>query len=621
MTFDYDVIVVGSGFGGSVSALRLTEKGYRVGVFEAGRRFADDEFPQTSWRIRRYLWAPALGCYGIQRMTLLKDTFVLAGAGVGGGSLVYANTLYEPPDTFFADGQWAHITDWKAELAAHYDQAKRMLGVTVNPAITPADRVIAEVAQDMGIADTYQRTPVGVFFGGPGRRPGEDVPDPFFGGAGPDRRACTHCGECMTGCRHNAKNTLVKNYLYLAEQAGATVHPLTTVTDVRPLPDGGYQVTTVRTGRWMRKRRHRFTAEQVVFAAAALGTQQLLHRLRDRGSLPDLSARLGYLTRTNSEELLAVRSRDKSRDFTKGIAITSSVHPDPDTHVEPLRYGKGSNAISLLTTVMVSGDGARGLGWLRELGRSRRDLLRIHNPRRWSEQTIGLLVMQSADNSLTAYTRRGLFGRRMTTKQGEGQPNPAWIPAGHEVARRLAEKIDGVPAAATSSSVFNIPMTGHFIGGCAIGDSAETGVVDPYHRLFGYPGLHVVDGSTISANLGVNPSLTITALAERAMSLWPNRGHADPRPAPGAAYQRVAPVAPAHPVVPPAAPAALRQPIVGITNGDTDRRADWPDAAFGAATTSNSGRKLQGRPGPALDDDSPARPSNRTAHSDKEIHR
>ncbi|RMI31358.1 GMC oxidoreductase [Nocardia stercoris] len=569
MSHDYDVIVIGSGFGGSVSALRLTEKGYRVGVFEAGRRFADDEFPQTSWRMRRYLWAPALGWYGIQRMTLLKNTFVLAGAGVGGGSLVYANTLYQPPDEFYADRQWGHITDWKAELAAHYDQAQRMLGVTTNPATTPADRVLAEVAGDMGIADTYRSTPVGVFFGGPGRRPGDDVPDPFFGGAGPQRRTCTHCGECMTGCRHNAKNTLVKNYLYLAEKAGATVHPLTTVTDVRPLPGGGYEVTAVRTGP-RPGRKQRFTAEQVVFAAAALGTQRLLHRLRDRGSLPGISARLGRLSRTNSEELLSVRSRNRDSDFTKGVAITSSIHPDAHTHIEPARYGKGSNAMSAMTTVMVSGDGPRWRGWLRELVRHRSDLARIHNPHRWSEQMLGLLVMQSTDNSLTTYTKRGLFGRHMTTKQGEGQPNPDWIPAGHEVARRVAEKIDGVPTAAVSSSIFNIPMTGHFIGGCAIGDSAETGVVDPYHRMYGYPGLHVVDGSTISANLGVNPSLTITALAERAMSLWPNRGHADPRPAPGAPYLRIAPVAPAHPVVPASAPAALRLPIVEITGGATE---------------------------------------------------
>lgn len=575
-TYDYDVLIIGSGFGGSVSALRLTEKGYRVGVVEAGRRFADHEFAKTSWRATKYLWAPWLGCYGIQRLTLLKDTFIMAGAGVGGGSLVYANTLYEPPDKFFRDRQWAHITDWKDELAPYYDQAKRMLGVTTNPATTPTDRVLREVAEEMGVADSYQRTPVGVFFGGPGARPGEDVPDPYFGGVGPDRRTCTHCGECMTGCRHNAKNTLVKNYLYLAEQAGATVHPLTTVTDVRPLPAGGYAVETVRTGRWVRKRRRVFTAEQVVFSAAALGTQRLLHALRDKGSLPNISGRLGYLARTNSEELLSIRSRDKDNDFTKGVAITSSIHPDGDTHIEPVRYGKGSNTIALIGTIMVDeqeGVSKRRL-WLRELWRNRRDLAHMHNPRHWSEQMIGLLVMQSLDNSITTYTTRGLFGRRMTTRQGEGAPNPTWIPAGHEVGRRVAAKIDGIPTGATSS-IFNIPMTGHFIGGCAIGDNPDSGVVDPYHRLYGHPGLHVIDGSTISANLGVNPSLTITAQAERAVALWPNKGEADPRPPLGTEYRRIDPVAPVAPVVPETAPAALRLPLVRI-NGRRPGPADHP---------------------------------------------
>ncbi|MGN2635985.1 GMC family oxidoreductase N-terminal domain-containing protein [Nocardia takedensis] len=561
----YDVLVIGSGFGGSVTALRLTEKGYRVGVLETGRRFADDEFAKNSWHLREYLWAPKFGCFGIQRMTLLNDTFIMSGSGVGGGSLVYANTLYEPPETFYRDKQWAHITDWRDELAAHYDQATRMLGVTTNPATTPADRILQEVAEEMGIADTYRRTPVGVLFADKNNRPGDTVSDPYFGGAGPERATCTHCGECMTGCRHGAKNTLVKNYLYLAEKAGATVHPLTTAVTVRPRPEGGYAVDTVRTGRWIRKKRTTFTADQVVFSAAALGTQQLLHNLKDDGHLPNISDRLGELSRTNSEAVLAAKARGDGHDFTKGVAITSSIHPDAHTHVEPVRYGKGSNALSLLTTVLV--DGAEGkrrwvLG-LRELWRQRRDLLFIHNPRRWSERMIGLLVMQNVDNSIVTYNKRGVLGRKMTTRHGAGVAPPAWIPAGNDVTRRVAAKIDGVGQGSWTEMV-NIPITGHFIGGCPIGDSPATGVVDPYQRLYGYEGLHIVDGSTISANLGVNPSLTITAQSERAMSFWPNKGEQDPRPALGSAYRRIAPIAPKNPVVPVAAPAALRLPITPV---------------------------------------------------------
>ncbi len=551
---DYDVLVIGSGFGGSVTALRLTEKGYRVGVLETGRRFADDEFAKTSWRLRKYLWAPALGCFGIQRLTLLKNTFVMSGSGVGGGSLVYANTLYEPPDQFYADPQWAHITDWKDELAPYYDQAKRMLGVVANPATTAADRVLLEVAEDMGIGHTYRRTPVGVYFGQSGV-------DPFFGGAGPARQSCTLCGECMTGCRVGAKNTTVKNYLYLAERAGAVVHPLTTAMSVRPIA-GGYAVDTRRTGR---RSRRTFTATQVVFSAASLGTQRLLHRMRDTGTLPLLSPRLGLLARTNSEAVLAARSLRPDTDYSRGVAITSSIHPDSVTHVEPVRYGRGSNVMGLMATVLVDGEPGRRrwvLG-VRELWRQRRDLLRIHNPRRWSERMIGLLVMQTLDNSVTTYTKRGLFGRRMTTRQGAGQPSPSWIPAGHEVTRRVAAKIGGLPQGAWTDMA-NVPITGHFIGGCAIGDSPDTGVVDPYQRLYGHPGLHVVDGSAISANLGVNPSLTITAQAERAMAFWPNRGEADPRPELGERYQRVAAVAPKNPAVPTEAPGALRLPITPV---------------------------------------------------------
>lgn len=561
--FDYDVIVIGSGFGGSVTALRLIEKGYRVGVLEAGARFFDDDFAETSFDKKRFLFAPAFGWYGIQRIDILRDVLVLSGAGVGGGSLVYANTLYEPLDAFYRDTQWADITDWKAELAPYYDQARRMLGVTTYPHLTPSDEVVRDVAGEMGVEDTFHPTPVGVFMGTPGKA----VDDPYFGGAGPVRRGCLNCGECMTGCRHNAKNTLVKNYLHLAEQAGAQIHPLTTVRTVRPLARG-YAIDTRPTDKRFGGGRT-YTAEQVVFAASALGTQRLLHRMRDEGWLPKISGRLGTLTRTNSESIMgAIGPKDSDVDYSQGVAITSSFHPDESTHIEPVRYGKGSNIMSLLQTVLTDGDGdrPRWRTWLREMWSQRRDVRNLYDLKHWSERVVIALVMQSLDNSITTYTKRSLLTgrRRLTSKQGHGAPNPNWIPLGNEAVRRIARRLDGTPGG-TIGEPFNIPLTAHFIGGCAIGDSSETGVVDAYQRLYGYDGLHVVDGSAISANLGVNPSLTITAQAERAMAYWPNRGEVDPRPALGDGYRRIEPVAPKAPVVPDDAPAALRLPIVGVS--------------------------------------------------------
>ena len=562
MSFDYDVLVIGSGFGGSVSALRLTEKGYKVGVFEAGKRFADKDFAKNSWRLRKFLWMPQIGCYGIQRIDKLKDVLILSGAGVGGGSLVYANTLYEPLDPFYQDPAWGHITDWKSELAPFYDQAKRMLGVSLYPHVTEADRVMREVAEEMGVGGTFHHTPVGVFFGEPGAK----VADPYFGGAGPDRNGCLDCGECMTGCRHNAKNTLVKNYLYLAEKGGAEVRALTTVTSVRPMPGGGYEIRARRTNK--RFRPHlRFTAEQVVFSASTMGTQKLLHKMRDTQNLPDVSMRLGQLTRTNSEALLGAIADGKDIDYSKGVAITSSFHPDEHTHVEPCRYGKGSNAMSLMQTVLTDGstDTPRWRVWLKEMWKQKSKLFKLYDLRHWSERTVIALVMQTHDNSITTYTKRGITGRRkLTSKQGHGAPNPSFIPPAHEAVQRMA-RIMGGTAGGTIGEPFNVPLTAHFMGGCAIGDSAESGVIDPYQRLYGYEGLHVVDGSAISANLGVNPSLTITAQAERAMSLWPNKGEPDPRPALGAPYEQDQPTMPRAPMVPFDAPAALQLPIVGTT--------------------------------------------------------
>lgn len=563
---DYDVLIIGSGFGGSVSALRLTEKGYRVGVLEAGRRFADDEFAKTSWRLREFLWAPRFGCYGIQRIHLLRNVMILAGAGVGGGSLNYANTLYIPPDPFFNDQQWAHITDWRAELMPHYDQAQRMLGVVHNPTFTDADRIMKEVADEMGVGDTFTPTPVGVFFGPDGQKaPGQTVPDPYFGGAGPARTGCIECGECMTGCRHGAKNTLVKNYLALAEKAGAHVIPMTTVTGVQQRADGVWNVETVRTGRWVRRHTSTFTADHVILAAGTWGTQKLLFAMRDAGRLPKLSDRLGVLTRTNSESIVGAARYHASPDLdlTHGVAITSSIHPTADTHIEPVRYGKGSNAMGLLQTLMTDGGGPAGTDvprWrqlLRAAVTRPRDVARMLVVRRWSERTVISLVMQHLDNSITTFTTKGLLGRRMTSKQGHGEPNPTWIPAGNQVTRRIAEKIDGV-AGGTWGELFNIPLTAHFLGGAAIGDSSQTGVIDPYQRVYGYPTLYVADGAAISANLGVNPSLSITAQAERAAALWPNKGEVDRRPAQGEPYRRLDPVPPKSPVVPESAPGALR---------------------------------------------------------------
>ena len=357
--FDYDVLVIGSGFGGSVTALRLTEKGYKVGVLEAGARFEDEDFAKTSFELTKFLFRPEIGCYGIQRIDAVRDSLILAGAGVGGGSLVYANTLYEPLEPFYKDPQWRGITDWKSELAPYYDQAKRMLGVVENPLRTPSDDVMEKVANDLGVGDTFHPTPVGVFFGGPDQAKGEHVADPYFGGAGPDRNTCIACGDCMTGCKYNAKNTLMKNYLYLAEQQGAKVMPLSTVTRVRPRDGGGYDVTIkfTKAKRTTAASTKTLSAEQVVFAAAAIGTQKLLHRMKAEGHLPGLSDRLGYLSRTNSESILGAIAPDRSIDYSYGIAITSSFHPDEDTHVEPVRYGKGSNAMAMLQTVLTDGDG------------------------------------------------------------------------------------------------------------------------------------------------------------------------------------------------------------------------------------------------------------------------
>ena len=554
-----DVIVIGSGFGGSVAALRLAEKGYSVVVLEAGRRFADDEFAKTSWRLPKYLWFPRLRLFGIQRIHLLRDAVILAGAGVGGGSLAYANTLYRPPAAFFDDPQWAGITDWADELDPYYDQAGRMLGVVTSPTHSPSDRVLKSVAERMGVGDSFHPTRIGVYF----NRPGRTDDDPFFGGVGPSRTGCTECGACMTGCRVGAKNTLVKNYLYLAERAGVRVEPLTTVDGLSRGPDGLWTVSTQRTGAWFGAGRRTLRAPQVVVAAGTWGTQNLLHRMKADGRIPGLSAALGELTRTNSEAIVGSnRLRvDPATDYSSGTAITSSFHPDADTHIEAVRYGKGSNVMGLLQTLDSEGD-SQVPRWRQVLAkfRARPKLVLLLNLRRWSERTVILLVMQSRNNSLTTFLSRRRFGRTaLTSKQGHGEPNPTFIRAGYEANQLVAQEIGGIPGSSWGE-MLQVPLTAHFIGGCAISEDAGSGVVDAYHRVHGCPGLHIVDGSTVSANLGVNPSLTITAQAERALAFWPNRGEPDPRPALGEPYRRVVPVPPGLPAVPPDAPGGLRLP-------------------------------------------------------------
>ena len=576
--YDYDVLVVGSGFGGSVSALRLTEKGYTVGVLEAGRRFTRETLPRNSWDLKNYLWAPKLGMYGIQRIHLLGNVMVLAGAGVGGGSLNYANTLYVPPKPFFEDPQWGHITDWQEELGPYYDQAKRMLGVRLNPTMTPSDVHLKAAAERMGVGDTFHMAPVGVFFGdgedadGKAKaKPGQEVPDPYFGGAGPSRRACSECGECMTGCRHGAKNTLNENYLHLAEKAGAVVHPMTTAVSLTEDSRGGFAVATLPTG-------DRRKGKGRTFRARLHAVQQRLGAVGAGGQLPHLSEKLGELTRTNSEALVGAQTDNRRyrkatgsprADFTRGVAITSSIHPDENTHIEPVRYGRGSNSMGGLSILQVpyagGGSGAtRVLGWLGNAVRHPVMMLRSLSNRRWSERTIIGLVMQSLDNSLTTYLKPSGAGRGLlTARQGHGAPNPKQIKAATDGASALAAEINGF-AGSNVGELTGMPLTAHFLGGCAIGASRETGVIDPYHRLYGHPGVSVVDGAAVSANLGVNPSLTITAQAERAMSYWPNKGDADPRPRQGEAYRRLDAVEPKSPAVPADAFGALKLPFLGM---------------------------------------------------------
>lgn len=525
----YDWIVVGSGFGGSVSALRLAQKGYKVAVLECGRRYRDQDFARSTWNLRRFLWAPALGLRGILRMSVFRDVFIASGAGVGGGSLVYANTLYRAKPAFFTHRQWPGGRDWAAALAPHYDTAERMLGATPVPHDSDGQRLLREMADAMGVPQTFVRTSCAVYFG----EPGVTVPDPFFGGEGPPRTGCERCGACMVGCRTGAKNTLVKNYLWFAEKLGVEILADTEVTDIRPRGagdgSGGYVVETSRPGAWLRPRRRTLEATGVVVAAGALGTNRLLARCKLGGSLPALSDRLGHLVRTNSESLLAVTLPDDRLAPWKDVAISASIHPDPQTHIEFVTYGRRGDFMSTLTTLLV-GEGTRLTRPLKLLGVALLHpvrFLRTAWPFGWSRRSLIILVMQSLDNALRFRARKGwLGGVRLATEQDEGRPNPTYIEAGNRAALWLAKRTGGVAQSMALEAVANIPSTAHILGGAVIGRDAGEGVVDGHSRVFGYENLLVCDGSTLPANPGVNPSLTIAAVAEHAMSHVPAKAAA-----------------------------------------------------------------------------------------------
>lgn len=561
-SFDYDVLIIGSGFGGSVAALRAVEKGYRVAVLESGRRWPDEDIPKSSWEVSKFAWLPEAEMYGIQRIEFLDDVLVLCGAGVGGGSHHYAQTLFVPPKKFFDSPEWAGITDWADELAPYIDQATRMLGVVRIPYMdTQVDRLMRDVASEMGRGETYNKAPVGVYFG----TPGVEADDPYFGGEGPRRRGCINCGNCMIGCGHNAKNKLTVNYLYLAEKYGAAVHELHEVNEVKPLPGGGFEVHARHPG-WLQRaahaHRHRYTAQQVIVSAHAYGSAKLLHGLKHDGTLAGLSDELGKRARTNSEQLISIarphgewRREPEKLHITPGsVAITSGVWPDEQTSIEPVYYGVGSDLMAFALTYHQHGEQKRPVqGWLKALVEKPSQVLGKLDARHWAERQVVLLAMQTTDTSIDVFWKNGM----LRSHHGSGPAPLVHIPVVEDFANRLAYKMHG-DQAALWTEVLNRTASAHFIGGINIGASADKGVVDPYQRVFGYPGLHVMDGSVMPANPGVNPSLMITALAERAMSYWPNKGDDDARAALGSPYRRVPAVMPHKPIVPAGAPGELR---------------------------------------------------------------
>lgn len=531
---DYDYVIVGSGFGGSVSAYRLSRKGYKVLVVEQGRRWTPDNLPKTNWRFWDYLWMPLLALRGFLSLRLFKHVMILHGNAVGGGSITYAQTLLVPPDSVWKDGNWAGLDQWQACMPEHYATAKRMLGVTENKRPGPADARLREMARMVGVEESFYYTQVGVFFGKDGDAAGTQYPDPYFDGQGPARKSCIGCGACMVGCRHDAKNTLDKNYLYLAEQQGVQVQAQTRVVDVQPLngqTDGrdGYVVTSVPAFDRLFKKRQQVTAANVIFAASSLGTQGLLFDLKERGSLPNISDDLGKRVRTNAESILGVRYPGTREDLSKGVAIGSGIYIDEHTHIEVFRYPDGSNLMSALFTVLTGGRAgvARVAYWLgamlRLLLRSPVRGLRALLPWRWARETMGFLVMQTLEGHIDMRWQRRWYWPFRKTLTSHGEPIPTFIPEANAFTEKVAKATGGVGLSSMSEIAFNVPMTAHCMGGCAMADSPERGVIDAQNRIFNYRGLYVVDGSMLSANLGVNPSLTITALAERAMSFIPHK--------------------------------------------------------------------------------------------------
>lgn len=530
-TFDY--VIIGSGFGGSVSAWRLTQKGYSVLVLERGKRFGPDDFPKKNWNIFKYLWMPALRCFGIQGLNFRKDIWLLNGSGVGGGSLVYASTHRIPPRHFFEAEEWRDLADWETELMPFYHEANRMLGTAENPLLWPADTTLHEIAVENGQGHTFEPTTVGIFFGEPGRT----VADPFFDGDGPTRTGCIHCGGCMVGCRHNAKNSLDKNYLYLAERYGAEVWPEQNVDSIRPLysaeQDGArYEVDYHKITDWVIKRQGTVRARNVIVAAGVLGTVDLLLRCRDESqTLPLLSQRIGYQVRSNSEALMGVTARHGREDYSQGVAISSHFWIDDMTSVEPVRYPPGSSFMrNLIWPLAAYRDRPREtiLESLKLLIRRPMDFVHTRLMPGWAERDTVLLIMQTVENKMQLQRGRSpwtLWRRALVTERDPEDPIPACVQEGEAVVNRFAEKVDGVPWMGMND-LLAIPNTAHILGGSPMGADVSCGVVDSNHQAFNYPGLFVADGSVIPANLGVNPSLTIAAMTERFMSLVPPKAKA-----------------------------------------------------------------------------------------------